>query len=325
MRSSIILGSITLLALTTACNRSNRYYDDGQQVVTQSYVHKYGVEIDPVGWNERGGHGHVVSTQKNGVTVDQNYVEGVLDGETTYTFPHSSTKEKVVVYDKGNLMTETVLYPTGQKKMVTEYNPSRPDYLIISQWYENGTQRSRETFTSDRLDEGTYYDYKGEVESTVAQGSGNRFERDDLGNLISSDRFEDGDLIETTFYHPNRMTKEVIPYVNGTIQGMRKFYLVGGEPDRFEEWQNGRQTGVTIVFQHGEKVAEVPYVNGWKQGIERRFRDGQYVVEEVSWVNGMRSGSHTVYINDQATVDWFYNDKPVSKNMYDKLSNPQMR
>lgn len=325
MRSSFIIGSLALLALTAACNRSNRYYDNEVAVVQQSYVHKYGVEVDPVSWDQRGRNGQVVSTQKNGVTVAQNYVDGVLDGETTYTFPHSTAIEKVVVFDKGDLISETVLFPSGGKKMDTEYNPSRPDYLIISQWYENGTQRSRETYTNDRLDEGTYYDKKGEVESTIAQGTGTRYERDDFGNLMSSDNYDNGELMESTFYHPNHSVKEVIPYVNNTIQGMRKFYQLGGDPDRFEEWQNGRQTGATIVFQHGEKVAEVPYVNGMKHGIEKRFRDGEYVVEEVTWVNGKQNGPHTMYINNQPNVDWFFNDKHVSKAQYDKLTNPQMR
>lgn len=325
MRSSIFMSSMGLLALTTACNMPNRCCDEGVVVVKQSYVHKYGVEIDPVGWNERGGHGQVVSTQKNGVTVTQSYADGILQGETTYTFPHSSAIEKIAIYDKGNLISETTHYPSGGKKMATEYMPERPEYLVISQWYENGTQRSRETFVSDRLDEGTYYDYKGDVESSVAQGSGNRFERDDLGQLISSDNYVNGELVETTFYHPNRTHKEVIPYANGTIQGTRKFYYTGGDPDRFEVWTNGRQTGMTTVFQHGEKLAEVPYVNGTKNGIEKRFRDGEYVVEEVSWSNGRQNGPHTISVGNEKTVDWYFNDKHVSKTQYEKMSNPQTR
>jgi antitoxin component YwqK of YwqJK toxin-antitoxin module len=324
MRSSIFMGSLGLLALTTACN-TNRCCDEGVVVVKQSYVHKYGVEVDPVGWNERGGHGQVVSTQKNGITITQSYSDGILQGETTYTFPHSSAIEKVSLYHQGNLISEVTHYPSGGNKMFTEYNSSRPDYIIISQWYENGTKRSRETFISDRLDEGTYYDYKGDVESNVAQGTGIRYERDDLGQLMSSENYDNGTLTETTFYHPNRNRKEVIPYANGTIHGVRKFYFVGGDPERFEEWTNGRQTGITTMFQHGEKIAEVPYVNGSKNGVEKRFRDGEYVVEEISWTYGRQSGPHTVAIGNDKTIDWYYNDKLVTRTQYERMVSSQPR
>ncbi len=325
MRSSIFMGSIAVLALSTACTVSDPCCDEGMEVVKQSYVHKYGVEVDPVSWNQRGGHGQVVTTQKNGVTVSQNYVDGILQGDTTYTFPHSTAIEKIASYDNGNLTAETVYFRSAGQKMMTEYNVSRPEYLVITQWYENGTQRSRETFNNDRIDEAIYYDLKGQQESKVANGTGDRYERDDLGELVSSDKYVEGELVETTYYYPHRSHKEVIPYVNGTIQGTRKFYFVGGDPDRFEEWTNGRQTGMTTVFQHGEKIAEVPYVNGIKNGLEKRYRDGEFIVEELTWVNGKQHGPHTTYIGSQSDVDWFFNDRRVTKAQFDRMSVPQMR
>ena len=325
MRSSIFMGSMAFLALNTACTCTDPCCDEGFEVVKQSYVHKYGVEVDPVSWNERGGHGQVVTTQKNGVTINQNYVDGVLQGDTTYSFPHSTAVEKVATYDKGTLVSETVYFRSAGQKMMTEYTPSRPDYLIITQWYENGAQRSRETFINDRIDEGYYYDMKGQVESSVTAGSGDRYERNDSGELLSSDKYVNGEVVETTYYYPHKSLKEVIPYANGTIHGMRKFYFVGGDPDRFEEWTNGRQTGTTIMFQHGEKIAEVPYVNGMKSGLEKRYRDGEFVVEEVTWVDGKQHGPHTTYIGSESTVDWFYNDKRMTKTQFDRMAIPQIR
>ena len=63
-----------------------------------SYRHRYGVEIPYENWQENGSTGQVVTTLKNGVVVKKNYVQGILDGDTFYTFPHSEKIEKVETY-----------------------------------------------------------------------------------------------------------------------------------------------------------------------------------------------------------------------------------
>ncbi len=324
MRSYQRISIIASLALATACNGPYGPQDDEQRVIKQSYVHKYGVETDSKDWQERGGDGQVITTQKNGVTVSQRYVDRVLQGESTYTFPHSASIEKIAVYENGELLSETSHFPSGTKRMSTQYDPDRPENLIISQWYENGVQRSREAYINDQLDEGTYYNHAGEVENTIAQGSGTRLERDDLGLLLSSDKFYNGELVESKFYYSNGSLKEFIPYHKGNIDGVRKFYFVAGDPQKFEEWHDGQQTGIVTMFINGEKYAEIPYENGVKSGIEKRYRDGEFVVEEITWMKGKQHGTYVTHIGNETAIDWYFHDKRVSKTQFDKMSNPNV-
>src|SRR5690606_18588493 len=101
------------------------------------------------------------------------------------------------------------------------------------------------------------------------------------------DKLEEGILVERTLYYPNGTPKEHVTYNNSIIDGLKKTYLPDGEPATVEEWDNGYQHGLTIIYQHGEKFAEIPYNRGRKDGIERRYRDGKDLFQEVTWVEGL--------------------------------------
>ncbi|EKE07849.1 MAG: hypothetical protein ACD_17C00500G0002, partial [uncultured bacterium] len=73
-------------ALMTSC-QTNHLLD---QVVSQTFVHKYGFETSEEEWEAREQDGLVVSTLKNGVKVIRSYENGQLHGDTVYTFPHSA-------------------------------------------------------------------------------------------------------------------------------------------------------------------------------------------------------------------------------------------
>jgi antitoxin component YwqK of YwqJK toxin-antitoxin module len=292
-------------------------------VMTESYVHKYGMEVPQNEWSDRGQNGKVVSTLKSGVVVTKNYVDGYLEGETTYTFPHSGAIQKTETFSSGHLIAEREMYSTGSPKRQVEYAPSNKKLVTV--WYEDEIPQFREEYVDGKLMEADYYTQNNQVESKIDDGNGFRINRDEFAQIVSKDKFYNGERVVTTLYYPNGAPKEIIPYQNGKITGQRKTFLPGGEPHTLEEWFADRQEGITIVFQNGEKIAEVPYLNGIKSGVEERFKDGRFLVEELNWKNGKKHGPSYSYIGDEMFITWYYEGQEVNKREYDRLINPMSR
>lgn len=312
-----------LAILATSCSHEEVVYDCGiceSEVVAQSFVHKYGMEVPGEVWSDRGKNGKVVSTLRTGVVVTANYDDGYLEGETTYTFPHSGALEKSEIYAAGQLVKEREMYPSGHPKKEVEYNSENGK--IITLWYDNGTPHFREEYDDDKLMQGDYYTLNSQVESKVDEGNGIRINRDEFGQMISKDKIEQGLLAMRTVYYPNGTSKEIIPYYMGKIHGQRKTFLPGGEPKTLEGWTENKQEGITIVFHNGEKMAQVPYFNGLKNGVEERYKDERYIVEEINWKNGRKHGPSTVYVGDSSHITWYYEGQEVSKRQYERLTNP---
>lgn len=318
---SLILG-VGIVA--SAC--SNRYCDDCYpygRVVSETYVHRYGVNVPKTEWTTRGRSGQVVSTLNTGVVVTKNYLDGTLEGETTYTFPHSKAIEKIETYSQGSLIKERENHPSGVPQRETEF--LLPNSRVITVWYEDGTPHLRETYENERITVAEYYTTQNQIESRIDNGEGYRINRDEFGQILSTDNFEQGQIVQRTVCYPNEAPKEVLSYRNGKVHGQKKTFLPCGEPNTIEEWVNDKQEGVTIVFQNGEKAAEIPYVSGEKNGIEQRYRDGQYLVEEISWKNGKRHGPCCAYIGEDKHVSWYYQGGEVTKAQYDRLTHPVRR
>lgn len=307
----------SLLALTLAAVSCNRSGNPNGIVVSQTYVHKYGVEVPQDYWTARGEDGKVVSTLTNGVTVSKSLDHGILEGDTTYTFPHSQTIQKVETYSQNNLVKELVNYTSGKPRQEVVY--VSPDVVDVTRWYESGSIQAKEHYEKDDLITGYFYTPKNQQESKVAEGRGVRIQRDEYGQVLSHDNFENGHVTLVTTFHPNGTPKSVAPYINDVIEGLRKTYLPAGEPDTIEAWSNGTQNGLTTVFRNGERYAEVPYIDGVKQGIELRYRDGKDIVEEISWANGVQQGPSKTYIGDIVKTDWYYQGKQITKHAYDNL------
>lgn len=316
------LSSIFLCVLfLTSCQN----YDpctDFVPVVEQSYIHRYGVEIPAEDWGTRGQDGKVVTTLKNGVVVTRNYVGGILDGETTYSFPHSDTIEKKENFEKDVLLSELVFYRSGAPKQETKYENNKR--LVLS-WYENGTPQSQETYDLGLLIFGEYLKPTSQVESKVVNGQGLKTRRDQYGLLEGVDTIQKGEVVLTTIYYPNGVPKEMTPFSNGIINGQVKTFLPGGEPKSIEEWSNGQKTGITTLFENGERFAEVPYRNGIKNGTEKRYRNHNQLAEEISWIEDIKHGPHTTYIADIVKTDWFYEGKPVTKTAFERLTTMKAR
>lgn len=323
MRSIFIFAPIITVALmSTACqNRCQILMDE---VISETYIHKYGVEVPPCDWQDRGQDGQVVLMRKDGVTVTQSYEGGIMHGPTSSTFPHSSSIEKVETYVQGNVTKEVKHYRSGPPMQETKFTSD--DGKHITTWYENGTPKSVEEYDADGLLlKGEYYTSSHQQEAQVDNKNGIRIVRNQYGLVLSKDTIQDGVTTVKTTFHYNGNPKEITPYKNGKIEGMRKTFLPDGEPNTQEMWENGSPQGLTIVFQNGEKVAEIPYVKGKKNGIERHFRDGHVVVEEISWLNNLQDGPKTTYVGEIASTEWFFEGQPVSKVNFDLRSHAANR
>lgn len=306
-----------LLLAATSCQRS-RQSDD---IVTETYVHRYGVPLPAEEWSERGQHGQVLSTRKDGVVIAKTYESGVLHGETSYTFPHRETIQKREHYNRGALSQEIFNYSNGIPQQQVTY--VAPDQKTLVVWYESGAPQAKETYENGSLIQGEYLTPVGQTESVVNDRSGTRTCRDGYGQLLSVDDIRDGQMVLRTTYHANGLPHSITPYANGVVAGQRRTFLPGGEPQTIEEWTNNQQHGTTVVFENGEKYAEVPYRNGRKNGMERRYRDGQKLEEEINWVNGHRHGPCYSYVGDTKKVDWYFQDQHVNKATYDALRSQQ--
>lgn len=294
-----------------------------KEALSQTYIHKYGMEVPQREWKDRGQNGRVVSTLKSGVVVTKNYKDGFLDGETIYTFPHSGAIQKTEMYSQGRLVQATENDSTGIKVKQVDYDT--PTHKKVSVWYENSAPHYNEEYEGNKLIEGEYFTPYQQLEARVDQGSGRRVNRDQYGVMESEDKIQHGELVLRTFFYPNGAPKEVIPYQNGIVSGERKTFLPGGEPQTVESWNHDHREGVTVVYQNGEKIAEVPYLNGQKNGVEQRYRDGQFLVEEITWKNGQKHGPCYRTIGETTIVEYYMYGRKVPRVEYDRQMNHLIR
>lgn len=312
-------GLALLAAMMASC--SVRQGTEYANVVDQTYVHKYGVAVPSDYWQSAGADGAVVSTMDDGVVVTRRYSGGTLDGDTTYTYPHSSQIQYGETYQKGTLVKETEYYFDGTPKEETAYDPSQAGTKIVSAWYLTGTPRCIERYQNEMLYNGEYFTSSNQRDSIVDQSHGTRLLRDDYGQLIATDTITDGKMVQRVVYHPNGSPREIIPYKNGAVEGTKKTFLPAGEPNTVEQWVGGQQQGTTVVYQHGEVYSETPYVAGEKNGVEVRYRDGHTKMQEITWSAGKMHGPTTTYAGDVAKTDWYFKGKQTTKADFDFMSN----
>jgi antitoxin component YwqK of YwqJK toxin-antitoxin module len=271
------------LLVLQGCSLAPEWHEYSTQVVDESYVHKYGFEVPVDEWCDREKHGQRICTLKTGVTCTESYSFGELDGESTFTYPYSTVINKVDRYSKGQLVERETRSQTGNPVSKTEFiglNSKR-----ITHWYDTGTPRAIEEFNGETLVKGDYYSPAGQIESQVADQNGTRTARNGQGILTVIDNIQNGQITLRTTFHPNNNPKEIIPYVNGQIDGHRRTFGQDGEPLTDEEWSRGSQTGLTITYRNGHKIAETPYNRGIKQGVEKRYMQDT-LFQEVTYMDG---------------------------------------
>lgn len=312
---------ISLLALTTLLAGCQPCYSPcPDDPVCETYVHRYGVPLQQDDWVSRGQSGQVISRLKDGVMVSKNYDAGILDGETTYTFPNSQTIAKTETYSHGVLIEETENYLAGLPFKQTIHQTDQ-DKTVLT-WYENSAPQSKEIYENGLLIAGEYYLPSGQVEARIDDKEGIRMKRDQYGQVVAKETVSGGKVVSQTEFHPNGTPRAVNSISNGVIHGQVTTYLAGGEPNTIEQRVNGVQHGTTIVFQNGEKYAEVPYYGGTKNGIERRFMNDDVVIEEITWKNGVKTGPARTYLNGSVNTRWYFQDREVTQGGYEILSRP---
>ncbi len=312
--------SLCVLSLLTLGACRNSYQGE---VVKETYVHKYGVPVSLSDWARQGEDGQVVQLQKDGVTVIRSYAQGVQTGVTTWSFPNNDIVAKTQVFDSGRLVSECDHYPSGHPREERLFDEEGSLTQRLT-WYEEGSPSAIETYENGFLSTGEYLSPSNSVDSVIMEGTGIATHRNNEGELLYQDRFEQGILCERTEFYSNGDPSAVTPFHNGKIAGQRKTYFRGGLPQAIEEWVSNHQQGTTCLFHNGEKVAEVPFVDGQKHGVERRYRDGQAVVEEVTWDHDVQHGPRKLYVDGEAKVEWYHHGEVVSRPTFERLNPPRI-
>lgn len=321
MRLKTLSGCLFICLATVACESIREY--ENQYDCT--YIHPYGVPVGCDQWVQSGSNGQCIVSWRDGVTVTQTYADGLLHGESTYTYANSSQIERIEKYCNNELTSQIFYNMVGVPRQSVVY--SEPNFKTITIWYDSGNPRSIETYEGSRLITGKYYTLLNQRDSWVYKGDGERIQRNELGHFVSLDTFQDGIMTLRTTYYQNRSPKEIACYNKiGQLHGERKTYYEGGEPMAIEQWDHGEQSGITVVFQHGEKFAEVPYVEGKKNGVEKRFFNGCILVQEVTWKDDLMHGpTYTYEGDDVVNTDWYYKGRLTTRSNYDSFGLPKSR
>lgn len=301
--------------LITSC-QTNSSLD---QIISQTYVHKYGFETSEQDWEEREQDGQVVSMLKNGVKVTRSYENGVLYGPTTYTFPHSSVIEKSFVYDQGTLLKEQINDPAGMpiREDVYEFDNRK----ITTLWNDQGVPLSIEEYDGENLVEAKYYTPEHELEATILGGFGTRIKRDRAGLLISRDEIQNGEMTCRTTFHPNGEVHTVSHYENYQLHGQQKKFTASGRPLMELNWNRGTLDGTKTVYRNGFKIAIIPYVMGQKHGTEFHYDDLGNLTAEIEWRNDKKHGTTKLHSEEFTDTEWFFKGQSVNADKFKILEN----
>ncbi len=300
--------------ITSACQKNKT----DEQVVSQVYIHKYGYAVSQEEWEEKNYPGQVITTLRSGATVTATYEGGELNGPCTYTYPHSQTIEKYVLYKQNSPVKEILYDMTGMPTQETvQLTPNRSS---LTTWYADGVPRSVEEYVKDEVVEGQYFTTTNELEARVEKGKGLRIIRDSAGVLVCKDVIENGLLLKRESFYPNGSPECIANYADGQLDGEKKTFTQKGEPLALEEWVKGHLHGVSTYYKNGTKELEISYVFGKKNGWENHFIDGQTLSRQTAWDNDMKHGPEIFFVPDGKKVAWHYNGKEVSRSRYEEMT-----
>jgi antitoxin component YwqK of YwqJK toxin-antitoxin module len=290
---------------------------DDNEVASQQFIHKYGMTLSQKAWNEGSKDGQIIKHLKNGVTVTENYIGGVLHGNTTKTFPKSDYVEQLLVYDSGTL-TKQVFYDEKQIPIYSE-SLDLDGRKTITRWDIKGAPLSIEVYENDKIISGEYFNQTNECESSVIQGNGERMHRDRELKLLNKDTFKDGILVHRVTYHDNGTIQSELSYENYQLHGKQMTYTDNHLPLIEANWDHGVLDGMQFIYTDGALTAEIPYNQGKKHGIERQYDTNKNLVAEIHWINDLRHGSTRLYGASDTQIDWYFAGKPVSLEKFQML------
>lgn len=307
-RIALVIMSVFLLS----CGKKS----DKDTVVSQRFVHKYGFDLSEQEWFERSQEGKIVTTTKDGVVLTQNFVEGVLHGETTYTFPNSSTIQEKDIYNEGFLAKKIIMNEKGLPVCEEEYKLD--GRRITTFWNEAGAPLFQEEYEKDFLISGSYYNSENEIEARVISGEGYRTKRDLNGTLLSKDKIENGQLIARTTFYPGGEMQSHATYLDYKLHGEQVKYAPSGQPLIKMQWENGELNGLKVIYKSGFKYQEIPFVKGKKEGIEKRFDKEGMVIAEINWKSDSKHGSSR-FFSPKVKIEWYYNGTLVTAERFRDL------
>ena len=313
--------TLPLIMLACVTLAGCRAHQGQYEVVKATYMHKYGIPVTKSAWEEQGRDGQTVALRKDGVTITTTYSKGQAHGPTTYSYPNSSTVRTCETYSRGKLVSTRENYPSGVPLKEETFEDNA--LVNLTRWYEDGTPQVNELYQDTFLFSGEYRTPLNVVESRVEDGHGTRICRSNEGDLISRDTIHNGQMTERITYFANGDPSVITPYENGAIHGTRLTFIQGGLPSTAEQWVHGTQEGLTVVYQNGEKIAEVNFHHGKKNGIELRYRDGSILMEEVSWKDNVKHGPRKLYVDGAAKTEWYHFGDLVSRPTYERMNLPR--
>ena len=310
---------LSFLSLIAVGCHSSRGEDD--QVISKRYIHKYGYDVSKKEWESANYPGKIISTLHNGVTVSASYENGILNGPMTITYPHSQTTESLNLYEKGNLIKKRIYDIRGIPKEETEF--LSPSHFRISRWFSSGTPLSTEEYHNHELLKGEYYNKKNEIEARVVKGKGIRITRNQREETIAKETIDKGYPILSETFHPHGIPHTITPLLGGQIHGEKKVFAPTGEPISVENYTKNILHGIAYYYQNGCLYLEVNYKEGKKHGLEKHYVDGETIIEEINWYEGKKHGASTLYFDGMSKINWYYNNKPVTKEQYRQLAQQE--
>jgi antitoxin component YwqK of YwqJK toxin-antitoxin module len=309
-RYSILFPAIALVLIS--CNDSNN-----KQVISQRYVHKYGYDVSRDEWSAESYPGHVLTTLRDGKTITEPYEDGLIHGARTETYPHSQTIQTLEQYEKGNLSKRISFNVRGVPQKEELFRGE--NHVIITTWYPNGTPKSSEEFTDNILINAQYLNTSNETDSRIENGTGERTIRNQSGDVLSKEVFNNYLLTYIETYYPNNTPHTTTSFENNLLHGEKKEFAMTGEPICVEHYYKGLKHGLSTYYQNGYKYSEVPYAHGHKNGIERHYIDGELICEETEFHDGIKQGSSVLYCDGSAKTTWYFENQIVSRSKYEQL------
>lgn len=294
-------------------------------VMKETFRNNYGIIVSKQDWKQRGCDGTITKVFKDGSIRHEVYVQNVLHGEVSQTFPHSTTIASLQMYDQGRLVSHKIFLPNGlpSKEEVFQEDGT----FTVTRWPDNKENNAItepyfiETVYHGRIIEGQYCSFNGKYRYAIHEGEGVRPTFSSNNVLLSEETFSNGELVKQTTFYSNRDPETITYYQNQIPHGFRFTYLPGGIPNTIEEWRYGYQDGTTVFFKNGCKIAEVPFVKGIKEGLELRYNEQETIAEEVSWKNNHLHGMKKIYAAGECKCEWYYRGKAVSKTKFERLNS----
>lgn len=294
-----------------SCNRSTT--DD--TTISKKYYHKYGFEVPKQEWENRKEDGKIVTRKEDGITITQSYENGVLSGPTTYSYPHTSTTQKKLVYDQGTLLKE-IIYDQNEIP-IRESDYEFEGQVIKTCWNTTGVPLSVEEFKGNLLIEGKYFDEDNNLEATVTDGTGIKLKKDRSNTLLHKETLEKGKTLSKICYYSDGTIQSETTYLNDQPHGLQKKFTESGKPLAFINWRQGTLDGLKVHYRNGNVIHEIPYKNGNKHGLEKQFAASGNQISEIPWIHGKKHGSARVFTEDNSNIAWFYDGKAVTRNQFE--------